>query len=223
VLAGPGGVGKSTIARELIRQIQAEATTELETWWLSGSSRSTIGASLVGVGQQLGASEPDLRAIAEQAPDGPDRLWRMLERAPRRWLLVIDNADDSELLAPPSPPPRASERSSPRHPKVPAGSGPVAGAWSWSRAASGSRPAGARLPAWSGWPCSRTGRRAKSSSTWRRRQATRSRPRPWAGAKACHGVRPPGQGLANCRKATQGRVPSTQAGSALGARLGRST
>jgi hypothetical protein len=110
VLAGPGGVGKSTIARELIRQIQAEATTELETWWLSGSSRSTIGASRVGVGQQLGASEPDLRAIAEQAPDGPDRLWRMLERAPRRWLLVIDKADDSELLAAPAIPAAEGER-----------------------------------------------------------------------------------------------------------------
>lgn len=61
---------------------------------------------------QLGATEPDLRSIGEPRPDGPDRLWLLLEQAGQRWLLVIDNADDPELLAPrPCPWPRARRRS----------------------------------------------------------------------------------------------------------------
>ncbi len=111
VLAGAGGVGKSTVARELIRRVQAEDTSgELQTWWLSAASRSTLAAGLVSVARELGATDPDLRAISDQTPDGPDRLWRLLEQAERRWLLVIDNADDIEMLAAPAVPAAAGER-----------------------------------------------------------------------------------------------------------------
>jgi hypothetical protein len=41
----------------------------------------------------------DLQSIAAQAPDGPDRLWALLDRADEGWLLVLDNADQPELLA----------------------------------------------------------------------------------------------------------------------------
>lgn len=46
----------------------------------------------------------------DRTADGPDRLWRLLEQAERRWLLVIDNADDIEMLASPAVPAAAGER-----------------------------------------------------------------------------------------------------------------
>ncbi len=61
VVVGPGGVGKSTVAGELVRQPQ--------TWWVSGASASTLSAGV-----------PDLQVIGKQAPNGPDLLWRLLER-----------------------------------------------------------------------------------------------------------------------------------------------
>jgi tetratricopeptide (TPR) repeat protein len=103
ILTGPGGVGKSTIARELIRRAQTDHhRSKLQVWWLSGASPSALAAGLISVAQQLGAKGPDLQAIAEQTPDGPDRLWSLLEESPQRWLLVIDNADDPERLAAPA-------------------------------------------------------------------------------------------------------------------------
>ncbi len=112
ILAGPGGVGKSTVATELVRQARAgaKAEAELQAWWVSGADRSTLSAGLVSVARQLGATEPELRAISEQAPDGPDRLWRRLEQAQQGWLLVIDNADDPDLLAAPAVPAAKGEK-----------------------------------------------------------------------------------------------------------------
>lgn len=48
-------------------------------------------------------SEQDLRAIVEGTAEAPERLWALLERTRRGWVLVLDNADDPELLASPVP------------------------------------------------------------------------------------------------------------------------
>jgi tetratricopeptide (TPR) repeat protein len=115
VLTGPGGVGKSTIAAELVRQIQDRtrfAGEHCDVWWVSGANASSLNAGLVSVARRLGGTAADLQAISAQAADGPDRLWHRLEQALGDWLLVIDNADDPRLLAAPAVPAREGERTS---------------------------------------------------------------------------------------------------------------
>jgi tetratricopeptide (TPR) repeat protein len=92
VLTGMGGVGKSTVAAELARHADP-------VWWVSAADASSLAAGVVTVARRLGAGERDLAALAAQAGDGPDRLWALLGQAPEGWLLVLDNADQPELLA----------------------------------------------------------------------------------------------------------------------------
>jgi tetratricopeptide (TPR) repeat protein len=98
VLAGMGGVGKSTVAAELARRVRAEHPV----WWVSAADASSLAGGLVTVARSLGAGQVDLRAMAAQAGDGPDRLWALLDRAPSGWLLVFDNADLPDLLGAPA-------------------------------------------------------------------------------------------------------------------------
>jgi len=95
VLAATGGMGKSTVAVELTQRLPAG----WPKWWVSAADASSLAAGMVTVARQVGASEADLRALAAQAGDAPDRFWALLERAPEGWLLVLDNADRPELLA----------------------------------------------------------------------------------------------------------------------------
>jgi hypothetical protein len=130
VLAGIGGVGKSTVAAEVARRARAPRPLRgpqgRDVWWVSGASVTSLTAGLVSVARRLGAGRADLDAIENQSADAPDRLWALLDGARRDWLLVIDRADDPRLLsAPPldgvdgGQPPRTAEgagwvRSSPR-------------------------------------------------------------------------------------------------------------
>src|SRR6266851_9916792 len=72
-------------------------------WWVSAADLSSLTGGLVSVAGQLGASEADLEVIRAGGPDGPDRLWALLGVSDRRWLLVLDNADDPSVLANPGP------------------------------------------------------------------------------------------------------------------------
>ena len=95
VLAGMGGVGKSTVAAEVARLVQPERWV----WWVSAVDASSLAAGMVTVARLLGAGVSDLQALAAQARDAPDRLWALLDRTPDGWLLVIDNADEPVLLS----------------------------------------------------------------------------------------------------------------------------
>lgn len=101
VLAGTGGMGKSTVARELVRRMprMPGGRRQRLVWEVSAADQSTFSAGLLTVARDLGASEADLRVIAAWSPAGPDRLWELLASAPRGWLLIIDNADELALLA----------------------------------------------------------------------------------------------------------------------------
>jgi hypothetical protein len=98
VLAGMGGVGKSTVALELARRV-GEVEPTRPTWWISTSDPSTVAAGLLTVARRLRADQADLDALRRQADDGPDRFWMLLHQAPEGWLLVFDNADQPGLLA----------------------------------------------------------------------------------------------------------------------------
>jgi tetratricopeptide (TPR) repeat protein len=98
VLAGMGGVGKSTVAAELARRLQSERPV----WWVSAADVASLTGGMVTVARRLGASDRDLRVIGSHAADAPERLWEYLERAEASWLLVVDNADDLAILSAPA-------------------------------------------------------------------------------------------------------------------------
>ncbi|MEU6025244.1 tetratricopeptide repeat protein [Micromonospora sp. NPDC047134] len=96
VLVGAGGSGKSTLAAALTQRARS---WDRQVWWVSAADPAGFFEGLTTVMSDLGGSTTDLESIANGAADGPDRLWRLLERSPRSWLLVIDNADDPWILA----------------------------------------------------------------------------------------------------------------------------
>jgi tetratricopeptide (TPR) repeat protein len=104
VLVGGGGTGKSTVARELVRQVRRRAKGKRGPpfWEVSGATPVSLTAGLVTVARSIGADEADLEAIATGRPIGPDRLWQLLEDGPKGWLLIVDNADETAILAKPA-------------------------------------------------------------------------------------------------------------------------
>jgi tetratricopeptide (TPR) repeat protein len=95
-LIGVGGVGKSTLAAALAERVRG---WDRQVWWVSAADLAGFTVGLATVARDLGGSATDVESIAKGAPDAPDRLWRLLENAPRQWLLVLDNADDPWVLA----------------------------------------------------------------------------------------------------------------------------
>jgi tetratricopeptide (TPR) repeat protein len=91
VLHGMGGCGKTTVALEVAHRAQH---TGMRTWWVSLSTSTELEAGLHAVAFAVGADEDEL---ARGHP--ADVLWRRLNSAGEPWLLVIDNADDPDLLA----------------------------------------------------------------------------------------------------------------------------
>jgi tetratricopeptide (TPR) repeat protein len=103
VLAGMGGVGKSTIAAEFADYAGRKRTRRgrADVWFVSAADTSSLAGGLATVARELGAVRADVEAIGTGRTDGPDRLWRLLQGTRRRWLLIFDNADDPAVLAPP--------------------------------------------------------------------------------------------------------------------------
>jgi tetratricopeptide (TPR) repeat protein len=113
VVAGPGGMGTSTVARELVRRMPPRGAGRKPSlvWEVSGATVNSLAAGLITVARDAGGTEADLRAIATLAATGPDRFWKLLDAGPSRFLLIIDNADDPRVLAAPG---ATSADSSPR-------------------------------------------------------------------------------------------------------------
>lgn len=94
VLAGPGGTGKTTAAEALAGRAREMGH---RVWWVSAADPVTMSRGLTEIAKQLGDVD-DVNAIAWGEPDGADRLWRLLETARTKWLLVFDEADDPSVL-----------------------------------------------------------------------------------------------------------------------------
>ena len=93
VVHGMGGCGKTSLALEAAH---LAAQRGVEVWWVSAAERSRFLAGMRALGRMLGVTDEELR-YGEAA----DLLWHRLSGRSPKWLLVIDNADDPEILAGP--------------------------------------------------------------------------------------------------------------------------
>ncbi|MBF9131406.1 tetratricopeptide repeat protein [Plantactinospora sp. S1510] len=89
VLHGLGGRGKTSIALEVCARSAGGPV-----WWVSAVDEVSLRAGLTAVARHAGASEQELRA-----GDLGDVLWGRLAGLASGWLLVVDNADDPQVLA----------------------------------------------------------------------------------------------------------------------------
>jgi NB-ARC domain len=99
VLAGMGGVGKSTVALRIAEMARVQGW---RVWWVNAADGVSLTGGMLEVLDQMGAPDSVTRPVREGAPVAADRAWEFLShtRSARRCLLVFDNADDPELLAP---------------------------------------------------------------------------------------------------------------------------
>lgn len=99
VLAGMGGLGKSTVALATAATAQARGW---QVWWVTATDTASLTGGILEVLRQMGAPESVAGPVREGAPAGPERAWTFLNgtnTARRRWLLVLDNADAPFVLA----------------------------------------------------------------------------------------------------------------------------
>ena len=91
VLHGLGGCGKTRLALEAAFQAQQSG---LEVWWISAAEAGVLAAGMRALGRRLGVSDAELGH-----GDAADVIWRRLAGKQDPWLLVLDNADDPQVLA----------------------------------------------------------------------------------------------------------------------------
>ena len=91
VLHGLGGCGKTRLALEAAFRAQQDGT---EVWWISAAEPGVLAAGMRALGRRLGASDTELGH-----GDAADVIWQRLERRQDPSLLVLDNADDPQVLA----------------------------------------------------------------------------------------------------------------------------
>ena len=99
VLAGMGGVGKSTVA---LLTAEAAQKQGWRVWWVTALNNMSFTGGMVEILHQLDAPLSVIKAVGEGAPTAPDRAWQFLNgahSAGRHWLLIFDNADDPAVLA----------------------------------------------------------------------------------------------------------------------------
>src|SRR5271154_876464 len=91
VLHGLGGCGKTRLALEVAYLAQLSGT---DVWWISATESSELVAGMRSLGRRLGITDGELAH-----GDAADRIWQRLLTWPEPWLLVLDNADDPQILA----------------------------------------------------------------------------------------------------------------------------
>jgi tetratricopeptide (TPR) repeat protein len=97
VLAGVGGIGKSTVALKVAGVARRQGW---RVWWVGASDTASLTGGILEILYQLQAPVSVIRPVQEGAATAVDRTWEFLARAAgRRWLLVFDNADTPAVLA----------------------------------------------------------------------------------------------------------------------------
>jgi CRP-like cAMP-binding protein/tetratricopeptide (TPR) repeat protein len=105
VIAGMGGVGKSTVALAAARAAKARGW---RVWWVTAADTASLTGGMLEVLRELGAPESVTVPVREGAPTAPGRAWDFLNghhhAAAGKWMLIFDGADNPAVLAaPPAP------------------------------------------------------------------------------------------------------------------------
>jgi pimeloyl-ACP methyl ester carboxylesterase/tetratricopeptide (TPR) repeat protein len=92
VIAGLGGYGKSRLALEVAHREKSRR----RVWWILPPR---INSGMREVAIQLGASANDVDQAWANTRSAADLVWKLLNASTSQWLLVIDNADEPDLLS----------------------------------------------------------------------------------------------------------------------------
>jgi tetratricopeptide (TPR) repeat protein len=98
VLAGMGGLGKSTVALAAAKTAQARGW---QVWWVTAADAASLTGGMLEVLHQLSAPEPVTRPVRQGSPLAAERTWAYLNEGHLRgrWLLIFDNVDTPAVLA----------------------------------------------------------------------------------------------------------------------------
>lgn len=96
VLHGLGGCGKTTVALEFARHARESGHA---VFWVSAHQRDRLIVGMREIAREIGVPEEKVEETWSGRGSAPDLLWRHLDAAATPWLLVIDNADEPDLLA----------------------------------------------------------------------------------------------------------------------------
>ncbi|MFJ2817451.1 tetratricopeptide repeat protein [Streptomyces sp. NPDC087294] len=96
VLYGMGGCGKTAVAYTFF-QFAVDACGRVGLW-VSASDRASLRAGMLAVAADRGAADGELLAARNGLRAAADLVWQYLDRSAEPWLLVLDNADQPEIL-----------------------------------------------------------------------------------------------------------------------------
>ncbi|MFF9477909.1 tetratricopeptide repeat protein [Streptomyces sp. NPDC014733] len=96
VLHGMGGCGKTAVAYSFF-QLVTENNDRVGLW-VNASDRASLRSGMLAVASDRGATDGELLAARNGLRPGADLVWEYLNSSAEPWLLVLDNADDPEIL-----------------------------------------------------------------------------------------------------------------------------
>ncbi|MFF7406112.1 tetratricopeptide repeat protein [Streptomyces murinus] len=96
VLHGMGGCGKTAVAYTLFQQAIGECGRV--GLWVGAADRASLRAGMLAVAADRGADDGELLAARNGLRPAADLVWQYLDRSTEPWLLVLDNADQPEIL-----------------------------------------------------------------------------------------------------------------------------
>ncbi|MFE4634868.1 tetratricopeptide repeat protein [Streptomyces sp. NPDC056773] len=96
VLCAVGGMGKTTVAAQLAAQAEAAGWRVFWVRWRDGAE---LAQQMVQAALACGLPEAELEAARAGRASLPDVVWWQLGRV-RRWLLIVDNADEPHEIGP---------------------------------------------------------------------------------------------------------------------------
>ncbi|WP_067040788.1 tetratricopeptide repeat protein [Streptomyces sp. FXJ1.172] len=96
VLYGMGGSGKTAVACAFFQVATGEYGRA--GLWVNASDRASLRAGMLAVAADRGAGDGELLAARNGLRPAADLVWQHLDHSAEPWLLVLDNADEPEIL-----------------------------------------------------------------------------------------------------------------------------